>query len=1114
MPIKRLRLRPRISAAVLSLLTLAAILVWTVQPAPAQEISAGITGRITDPTGAAIVGATITAKDLQRGTVWPTQTNEEGIFAFPRIPVGTYDIKVEAKGFKTVTQSGITLELNQRARLDLRMELGTVAESVEVTGVAPLLNTETTIVGSVLTANSIINTPLITRNYIMLTLLAPGVTTTDPSAFNNGQRTAGGGRPYVNGNRKEANNFLLDGIDNNLTSDNLTAYQPNLDAIQEVKMITNNASAEFGNFQGGVINVSLKSGTNQFHGTVFEFFRNDKLNANSWGRNWSLQPDPKTGKAPRSPIRWNEFGGTIGGPVKRDKIFFFGDYQGIRRYTPTSIGTRTQMSAAWRNGDFSNMLPAPYSIQLYDPATTDANGNRQPFANNQIPVARRNIVATNLFNSQDLYPLPMRPDLRNNYDVASKSQLITDQFDGKADTKLTDKDDVSVRYSWGRQESPGFTSFPLTFPSFNHSPFKNGVINWTRTLSPTKVNELRIGVNRVMLWNGGQDKGIGNVAEKLGIQKGNDRGPGLLSLQGWTYAGGVGSANIGTQQKFPNNTFHYVDNFSLMRGRHMMKMGGQLLRQQMNIFYAGNMGRTGLIEFNGRFTSNPTPRSTGLPEADFYLGYPSRTGRGLDTGSWGHRKNILGFYFQDDWRVTDELTLNLGLRWEYHSPLIEVKDRQSNFEPFTGKLLLAGKDGNSRALYQPFKKDFQPRVGFAWTPGALGGKTVVRGAYTISSFMEGTGTNLRLPMNPPFNVEFEVIHDKTTPGQTTDQGLTLVSATDPYKGSNIRLWDPFVRPANVQQWSFIIERQFSAPMVATLGYVGQHGTHLIVPMPYFQKRLVAPGKIEPSPYFAGNPAVSRISQISGTESCGNQQYHSLQATLRKRLTKGLEYQINYTFSKGMSDAIGYYGEGGQAASQSAYWQNLYDRKGEWGPTYFDAKHIFTGVYTYELPFGRGRQLGSDWAPVLNGVLGGWQIGGIVTLRSGFPLTIQATDRSGTTSRGARADRIGNGEGPKQVGQFPNAWLDRSAFKEPAAGTLGNTGIGVVRGPGWKSTDLTLSKYFRVTESKRLELRAETFNLTNTPQFSSPNRNASSALFGELTGAQGDRQVQLAVKFYF
>lgn len=1071
----------------------------------AQEVSAGITGRITDPSGAAVVGATVTARDVNRGTVWPTETNQEGVYAFPRVPVGTYELKVESPGFKTATMPAIVLELNQRARVDIALEIGEVTESIEVTGAPPMLNTETTIVGSVISSNQVVNTPLISRNFIALTLLAPGVTTTNPSAFNNGVRTSGGGRPYVNGNRKEANNFLLDGVDNNHTSDNLTAYQPNLDAIQEVKMITNNASAEFGNFQGGVINVSIKSGTNDWHGSAFEYFRNDKLNANNWQRNWQGNP--------RSPIRWNEFGGTLGGPIKRDRLFIFGDYQGIRRNTPPAVGTISVIPAEYRTGDFSRLL-TEQKIQLYDPLTTGSGGIRQPFANNQIPLSMRNIVATNLFNSPDLYPLPTNSDLRFNQLNSSQSQLVSDQFDIRGDAKLSNKDDFSARYSWGRQEQPGQNSFPLFFNSFNHSPFQNGVVNWTRTINPTMVNEARVGVNRIVLWNGGEDKGLGNVAEQLGIQQGNDRGAGLMSLQ-FTggLASGIGSANIGTQQKFPNNTYHFADNFTLIKGRHMMKMGGQWLRQQMNPFYAGNNGRTGFIRFDGRFTANPSPSSKGFAEADFFLGYPSRTGRGVDTGSWGHRKNIFGVYFQDDWRVTDTLTLNLGLRWEYHSPLVEVKDRQSNFEPFSGKLLLAGQDGNSRALYEPFSKDFQPRIGFAWTPAALGKKTVFRGAYTISSFMEGTGTNLRLPLNPPFNVEFESIYESGPIGQTTDQGFTVVSAKDPFIGSNIRLWDPFVRPANVQQWSFIIEHQLPSQTVLSAGYVGQHGTHLVVPMPYFQRRLLPDGTTERSPYLAGNPQLSQIAQISGTESNGNQRYDSLQVQLRKRYSAGLEYQLSYTFSKGMSDAIGYYGEGGQAASQSAYWQYLYDRRAEWGPTYFDAKHMLTFVHTYELPFGKGKMFGSDWNSAVNGVLGGWQLGGILTLRSGFPLTVTASDRSGTISRGPRADRIGDGEGPKDVGPG-TTWLDRSAFKEPVQGTLGNSGVGVVRGPGLHQYDLSLQKVFPIKEQWKLEFRTEFFNLTNTPQFSSPNRSASSVTFGEITGAQGERNIQFALRLVF
>ena len=1095
----------RIFSLFFVLLMALAVLIVLAIPAMGQEVSAGITGRITDPTGAAVVDAAVTARDIQRGTVWPTRTNEEGIFAFPRIPIGTYDVKVEATGFKTTTRSGIVLELNQRARLDVALEIGSVTESIEVSGAAPILNTETTIVGSVITSNSIVNTPLVSRNYISLTLLAPGVTTTNPSAFNNGQRTAGGGRPYVNGNRKEANNFLLDGVDNNHTSDNLTAYQPNIDAIQEVKMITNNASAEFGNFQGGVINVTIKSGTNELHGNVFEFFRNDKLNANNWARNWRGNP--------REPIRWNSFGGTIGGRIVRDRLFFFGDYQGIRRASPPAVGTISVFPAEFRQGDFSRLL-TERNTQLYDPLTTGAGGIRQPFSGNRIPVSRRNIVATNLFNSPDLYPLPTNSDLRFNQLNAASSQLISDQFDVKMDAKITSKDDLSGRYSWGRQDVPSFNSFLLFFNSFNLAPFWNAVLNWTRTVSPTVVNEVRYGFNRIMNHNGGTDKDLGNVAEKLGIQQGNDRGPGLMSLQ---FTGGlasaIGSANIGTQQKFPNNTFHLADNVTIIRGRHMMKTGGQWLRQQMNPFYAGNNGRTGFMRWDGRFTANPNPSSLGFAEADFFLGYPSRTGRGVNTGSWGHRKHILGFYFQDDWRVTDSLTLNLGLRWEYHSPLVEVKDRQSNFEPFTGRQMLAGKDGNSRALYEPFTKDFQPRVCFAWTPDGLGKKTVFRGAYTISSFMEGTGTNLRMPLNPPFNVEFESIYESGPIGQTTEQGFSVVSAQDPYVGSNIRLWDPFVRPANVQQWSFIIEQQLPATTVFSVGYVGQHGTHLVVPMPYFQRRLLAPGRTEPSPYLSGNPQLARIAQISGTESNGNQRYDSLQIQVRKRLSHGLEYQLSYTYSKGMSDAIGYYGEGGQAASQSAYWQYLYDRRAEWGPTYFDAKNMLTFAYTYDLPFGQKRSYGSNWHPVLNSIAGGCQMGGILTLRSGFPLTIQARDVSGTTSRGPRADRICGGEGPKQVGPG-KTWLDKSAFRQPVSGALGNSGVGVVRGPGLTGFDLSLQKRFSVTESKYFEFRCEFFNLTNTPQFGAPDRGVFNATFGEITSAQGERAIQFALKFLF
>lgn len=1081
----------------------------------AQEVSAGITGTVTDPSGLAIAGATVTARDTQRGTDWPTTTNENGIYAFPRVPIGSYELKVEAKGFKTVIQSNITLEVNQRARIDVAMQVGGVTETVTVTGEGALLQTDTTQVGAVISSQTIVNTPLISRNPIALTLLAAGVVATDPSSFNNGVRTTGGGRPYVNGNRKEANNFLLDGVDNNQTSDNLSSYQPNLEAIAEFKLITNNASAEFGNFQGGIVNVVIKSGTNQIHGSAFEYFRNDKLNANNWGRNW--QGLPKTA------IRWNQYGGTIGGPIFKDKMFFFADFQGLRRATPPSVSSGSVIPESWRKGDLSNMLDSTYSgvsggIQLYDPNSVNTTtGVRTPFANNQIPVSSFNSVVKNIFADSSLYPLPTIATTAvslPNYRYSSSSYVNSDQGDFKLDWKLSDKDDFSGRYSNGRQDQPGVNTAPFLYNSFNIAPFQNGVINWTRTISPTLVNEARFGVNNILLNNGGQDKGLGDIATKLGIQS---AGSGLLALGGFTYMTGLGNANIGTQQLFANTTYHFADNVTIIKGRHMIKTGMQALRQQMNTFYAGNNGRTGYINFSGRFTAANAidPKGKLVPEADFLLGMPTDLGRGLSTGTWGHRKTIWGAYFQDDWRATNKLTLNLGLRWEYHTPLVEVKDRQSNFSPFTGQLQLAGQDGNSRALYAPFKKDFQPRVGFAYQ--ALS-KLVVRGAYTISSFMEGTGTNLRLPLNPPFNSEFQALYNTPAylvPGTTLDQGLSGLNPKDPYVGATLRIWDPYVRPANTQQWNLTLEYQLPQSTVLTVAYVGQHGTHLVVPMPYLQKRIVN-GAVGTSDYLAGNPTLrSKISQISGTETNGNQQYHAMQVTARKRYAAGIEYQLSYTWSHGMSDSIGYYGEGGQAGSQSAYMQNLYDRRSEWGPTYFDAKHNFTGSFVYELPFGAKRKFGSNWNAVTDQILGGWQLGGILTLQSGFPLTIKVSgDPSGTGARSFRANVIGTPNDLHNIG--PGAkYLDVSAYAVPSAYTFGNAGIGIVRGPGMSRFDMSLGKVFNITERQKFELRGEAFNLTNTPIFASPaSQIITSSLFGEIRSAQGDRNIQISLKYSF
>jgi hypothetical protein len=1088
---------------------------WTsllllVHPAFSQEVSAELTGRVTDASGGAIAKAAVTARDLERGTVWPVTTNQEGIYIFPRIPNGSYTLRVEAQGFKTFVHPGIELEINQHGRVDIVLQLGSVNETVEVTEEAALLQTETTQVGVVVGAQTIDDTPLMSRNLMELTLLIPGVTATDPSTFNTGTRAdASGGRPFVNGNREQANNFMLDGVDANQISDNLGPYQPSPDAIQEMKVITNNASAEFGNFQGGVINMVIKSGTNKYHGTIFEQFRNDKLNADSWTRNWE--------KLPRAPLRWNQFGATTGGRIIRDKLFFFADYQGLRQAIPTSLVTSSVFPVAWRNGDFSSLLSGSKPIQLYNPFTADATGKRTAFTRNQIPLSLFDPVARKLFSDTRVFPQQTVNSVLDNLVYATHSTIVSDQGDMKLDYKPTDRDYFTVRYSQGNQDSNGYNSYLLAFPPFRSVPMKHGVANWTRTISPRLVNEARIGVNHSTITSGNSDNGLGNYAQQLGMA---NAGSGLLALEGFAYVSTIGSTNDGIAQVFTSNVYHSLDNLTMILGRHLIKTGGQVLREQINAFYSGNNGRTGYMDFTGRFTaanaSNPTGTLVG--EADFVLGLPSDMGRGVSTGTWGQRSTVIGVYVQDDWRAADNLTLNLGLRWEYHSPWVEVVNRQSNFGLYTGQIELAGVNGNSRALYQSFKKDYQPRIGFAYTPHGFDRHLVLRGAYTISSYLEGTGTNLRLTLNPPFNSEYQALYNTPSyflPPTTLQDGLAGLNPKDPFAGATLRVWDPFVRPAISQQWSFATEYQLPKGNVLTVTYVGQHNTHLMVPEPYLQKMLVN-GAVVPGPYFSGNPTLkSEITQVSGTASDGNQKYNALQTHVRKRFAFGLEYQFGFTYSKGMTDAQGYYGSPGQAAGNGNYTQNLYNRRAEWGPTFFDNKYNGTGSFVYTLPFGRRQRFGAHWVRPVDMALGGWQLGGIYTGHTGFPLTVKVSgDPSGTGARVERANLVRPARDPHKIG--PNQlYLDPTAYTVPGPHTFGTAGVGIVRGPGMSRVDLSLNKQFPVTERTYVQLRLAAFNATNTPIFQAPASLVITApTFGQIRSSQSERNVQIVAKFYF
>jgi hypothetical protein len=1111
-----------------------------------QEVTASITGTISDQSAAALTGATVTATSQERGQTYTAVTNDSGLYRIAQLPVGSYAIKVEKAGFAVASVPPFVLTLNQVARMDIAMKVGQATETVEVSAGAPVLKTETTQVDTIINAATNDNMPLASRNYVQLTLLAPGAVSTDPSSFNNGNNTGGyGGRPLINGNREQANNFLLDGMDNNQVSDNLLGYTPAPDAIEEFNLITSNAPAEFGNFEGGIVNAVIKSGTNKYHGDVWEFFRNDVLNANSWSNNLVYPALPK------AKLRWNMFGGTVGGPIIRNKLFFFADFQDQRFDFPSSSSFNTVFTAAERTGDFS-ALP----VQLYNPCqsfsapctpSSPAATTRQPFPNNVIPSVMMSPVASALFGSS-LYPTPVNSQLQNNAVNTTTSAQNVVQGDLKIDFKATQKDNISYRFTRAYQDNPAISSQALLSNTYSTTPIYNTVGDWSRTIGNNLLNDARIGWSHITLNSGNSfASGVGQFGNTLGIGNGNPGSlPGLLAINFSNSA----VSNLGAAeqtQSFDDHVWQLEDAVSWTHGRHNFKFGGQWWRQIIKTFYAGNNGELGLMDFNGQFTnaSATSPVSnTGDGGADFFLGLDYQYGRGVSTGqTWQQTSNVIGIYAQDTWQVTPRLTWNLGLRYDAHSPWVEAKNQQANYNFATGNIDLAGQNGASKALYNGTYggKDFQPRIGFAWTPSVLGDHTVIRGAFTISSYMEGTGTNLRLTLNPPFtpaeiNANYSGLALPSTNATDGIVGSAGSASCDApayacYAGDLLRVWDPKVQPAVADEWNITVQHQFAGNTTVQVGYVGQRGTHLMVPFDYAQRVLLpnsscaTPPCTAPSPYFAANPALYSAlgnggpgATISGTKSNGTMRYNSLQAVVQKQMTHGLQYQVAYTLSKCMSDSTGYYGAWNNALSASAYWQNVYDQKSEYAPCYYDATHVVSAYAIYDLPFGRGKMLGKNANAVVNGVIGNWQVSPIISWRTGWPMPVYgAQDESGTFGRGARADCSGV---PSIVNTFipgiGRQWFNNTGqFTNPSVGTFGNCSpqLSNLRSPHYSDVDLSLHKDFPITERFRLQFRTDFVNAFNHVQLNAPNMGLGSTM-GQITGAQPPRNIQLALKLYY
>lgn len=1176
-----------------------------------QEVTATITGTVTDATGAAVAGATVTAKSVERGTVFKDASNELGLYRISQLPVGNYELRVEKDGFQTAVYPAFTLSLNQVARIDVALKVGQVSQTVEVTGAAPVMKTETTQVDTIINAETNEALPLATRNYVELTLLSPGAVHPDPSSFNNGDNVNSGARPFVNGNREQANNFLLDGMDNNQVSDNLLGYTPAPDAIQEFNMITNNAPAEFGNFMGGIVSVTLQSGTNNFHGDVWEFFRNDKLNANQWEN----KINPSAPAIARAPLRWNMFGGTLGGPVIKDKLFFFVDYQGQRFDHPPAGQFVSVFTTAEQGGNFgalctngfdvsgicldraaSSATPATYKCgvgdntngcvvanQLYNPCAAGTgvsgtpcspsaatNAQRPAFPNNIIPGTMISPVAHALFASS-LYPKTINNNLTNNALELLSQQFNADQGDIKVDYRATSKDLISGRFTRAFQTDPSTNTQVLFGNGLVTAPIWSTVGDWTRSISSRLVNDARFGWNHVTLNTGtAWDNSVGNFGQTIGIPNSNPSGlSGLLNL---AFGGGTPtSPNCGTiscignsmvTQSFDSKVWQGDDAITLARGRHNFKFGGEYMYNKITVFYSGNSGSLGGMTFGPNFTASSavcTNSSTtancaatspfaGNGMGDFFLGLPTSFGRGLSGGNWVQTSNIFSFFGQDTWRFSDHLTLTLGLRYEAHTPWVEQNNQQSNFNPETGQVLIAGQ-GAGRALYQGYYggRNLQPRLGFAWTPRRFNGHTVIRGAYTISDYLEGTGTNLRLPLNPPFNGgaaaggEFQVQYlNQALPSSTASGGIIAPPPTGTscpnltcFNGQILRLWDQHVQPAIDDQWNLTVQHQLNSTTTLQAGYVGQWAYHLMVPFFYGQpvaqpaSSCATPPCTLPSPFFAkgqGPQLLSEISTVSGTQSNGTMKYNALQAVLHKSQGQGLEYQVAYTYAKCMSNNTGYYGtwSGARASSTaSPYWQNIYDPAVEWAPCYYDEKHNLTTYAVYDLPFGKGKRFGSDVGGAVNQMIGGWTVSPILTLHSGFPLALynNGTDQTGTSSRGLRPDCNGKntvfGRRDATVAQGGGfLWFDPSNYTNAAYFGTCAPQLDGLRGPGYYNWDASLQKNFQMTERFRLQFRTDFLNLFNRVNLAVPNTTVQSSTTGVIQASQPARNIQFALKLYY
>lgn len=1105
---------------------IACLFAWALAtPASAQESSARLLGTITDPTGAVIPGANITAHNVATGLERKTISNATGEYLIPGLPIGEYTVTADSSGFKTSTITGLTLEVNQDARVDIRMAVGGAAESIEVQAVSPLLVTDSSSVGQVVENTAIANMPLNGRAFWQLAQLTPGAVYTP-----GGTDIASGGQGIrasriqlrLSGSSRLAAGWLLDGLDITEYELGSTSITPSTDALEEFKVLAGGMSAEYG--EPSVINAALKSGSNEFHGSAWEYVRNTDIQA----RNFFSPTVP--------PLKRNQFGSTFGGPLKHDKVFFFGDYEGARTRQGTTFDSNVP-TVQELNGDFTGARP------IYDPLTTVANpANSAQYLRTQFP---SNIIPTSRQSPQALFFKSWFPTPNNGpalYAYSPALLLDTDKFDIKVSPHLTAKDNLVGRFSFidnterDVQGYPSLGYYPL------HSRAENAGMTYVHIFSPSVTGELTYSYYRsyFLLLNasGFNGQNIVSQAGITGFEGISNLLPAApsLSLSGYTALAG-NTDNRPKQNRI--RTYQYRSALTWAHGNHFLKFGAQLSHQAHGFIHG--QGSQGIFSFNGQYTQSPiSTGNTGDAFADFLIGEPNSVTRSTPLQLYGNTGNFWAFYGQDDYRITHDLTLNFGLRWELTSFFNGIRGQTDAFDFATGKVIIPTVGGSPDLTAQPQEaqiwsvfqplletseqkglpwsirypdyRDPSPRVGFAWRVFGSD-KWVIRSAYGIFYIFPDTNQTQSQIAAPPFQLTQIVNNDVPTPTTLVpsrnlanfflSQPLAVVTSQPSLTTGGTRY-----RDAYTQTWNFNLQHQFRNNLGAEVAYVADKGTRLSS-ISVYNVPFPGPGNVQARrPY--PNWGVIRYLTWGGSST-----YHSLQTKVEKRFSGGFSFLGSYTFSKCLD------GPGSEEAGAPVYYlDHLYK-----GLCTYDVPHNFVTSYEWQLPFGKGRAFLSNAPRAVNFVLGGWQWQGINTFQAGVPYSATISVDEANTAISQNPNAIAP---PVVVGNV-NCWFFVSAnsacralrpnqadtFVLPAQYTYGDAGRDILRNNRLIQLDTALYKSFKLTETKIFDFRAMVYNLTNTPSFNTPSTNTNLATGGQVTSTRNEpRLLEFGLKFSF